>query len=77
MLTGRPTVFRSPGRELPQAAAVAELRERFPGVPVWFGRHTGRFWALVGELEASRLVEAITPQELAAAIRHPRVWPWP
>ncbi|MFC5754985.1 hypothetical protein [Actinomadura rugatobispora] len=54
-----------------------ELREQFPGVLLWFGLHTRMFWALVQVADSPRLVEAITPQELAAAIREPWFWPWP
>ncbi|MFI0352514.1 hypothetical protein [Actinomadura sp. 9N407] len=56
---------------------MGDLREQFPGVVLWFGSHTGRFWALVRVAGFPRLVEAITPQELAMAIRAPRGWPWP
>lgn len=62
---------------MPNEFAVAGLRERFPRVPVWFGRCTGRFWALVEQQGSARLVEAITPTELAAAIIKPQGWPWP
>lgn len=61
----------------PVEAAVGDLREQFPGVVLWFGRYTGRFWALVRGRDFARLVEAITPEELATAIRKPRGWPWP
>jgi hypothetical protein len=60
-----------------RAVAVEGLRERFPHVPLWFGQHTGRFWALVQVHGYPRLVEAITPQELATAISEPQGWPWP
>ncbi|MFC5754989.1 hypothetical protein [Actinomadura rugatobispora] len=60
----------------PAALAVEELREQFPGVPLWFGLHTRMFWALVRVADSPRLVEAITPQELATAIKAPW-WPWP
>mgnify|MGYP001450168139 CR=1 FL=1 len=59
------------------ALAVEELRKQFPDVPLWFGLHTRSFWALVQVAGSPRLVEAITPQELAAAIRAPWAWPWP
>jgi hypothetical protein len=60
-----------------QTVAVEALRERFPHVPLWFGQHTGRFWALVQVHGFPRLVEAITAQELATAISEPQRWPWP
>ncbi|MEW2356397.1 hypothetical protein [Spirillospora sp. NPDC029432] len=53
------------------------LREQFPGAVLWFGHHTGRFWALVRLPGFWRLVEAITPEELALALREPWAWPWP
>lgn len=56
---------------------LVRLRLAFPGVPVWFGLHTRRFWALVVHAGFPRLVEAITPRELAAAISRPQDWPWP
>lgn len=47
---------------------VAALASRFPGVPVWFGRATLQWWALVDRGYASRLVPAQSPAELAAAL---------
>lgn len=41
------------------AAAVASLKARF-GVPVWFGSHTRRYWAILG----GQLVEATDAAEL-------------
>lgn len=61
----------------PVAVEVARLRSAFPGVPLWFGFHTRRFWALVVHAGYPRLVEATTPQKLAAAIMRPQDWPWP
>jgi hypothetical protein len=63
--------------EPPAADDLAGLRAQFPGVPLWFGLHTRMFWALVQVAGSPRLVEAITPQELATAIRRPWLWPWP
>jgi hypothetical protein len=62
--------------EAARAAAVSELLERFR-VPVWWGRHTRMFWAMVMVQGRPRLVEAITPEELAHAILNARSWPWP
>ena len=59
------------------SAAVAELGRRFPGVPIWFGTHTGRWWAYLPVGERGRLVEAIEPRELAVAITAAGGWPWP
>lgn len=58
------------------AAAVARLRAQFPGVSVWFGIHTWHWWAMV-ECGGWRLVEALTPDELAEAIPKAAAWPWP
>lgn len=44
-------------------AEIRELEQRF-GVVAWFGFHTRRWWALVGD----RLVEAATPAGLADAV---------
>lgn len=41
------------------AAAVDRLKARF-GVPVWFGSHTRRYWAILG----GQLVEATDAAEL-------------
>jgi hypothetical protein len=43
----------------------AALARRFAGVPVWFGRATREWWALVGPTE---LVTAPTAQELAVLL---------
>jgi hypothetical protein len=40
-----------------------EFAARFPGVAVWFGQHTRRWWALPPA--GDRLVEAATIDELA------------
>jgi anti-sigma regulatory factor (Ser/Thr protein kinase) len=49
-------------------AGLAALASRFAGVPVWFGRATLQWWALVNRGYASRLVSGQSPQELAAAL---------
>ncbi|MGI8332834.1 hypothetical protein ACRYCC_23030 [Actinomadura scrupuli] len=50
------------------AEGPAELLEgRFPGVRVWYGRHTGTWWAYI-PVDGGRLVEADRPQRLADAI---------
>lgn len=75
--------YRSPlGPPPPEvrAAAIARLSHHFPGVPIWFGDHTHTWWALVPEGRLGRLgrlVEALSPQELATAIRQGPAWPWP
>jgi hypothetical protein len=59
--------------EAARAAAVAGLRQRF-GVPVWWGSHTRRFWALVPDGERGRLIEAANPHALAEAIAEAFTW---
>lgn len=49
------------------------LRHRFPGVVLWFGHATRRFWALVGD----QLIEAENAPELSAAITGARTGPPP
>jgi hypothetical protein len=55
-------------------AAVAALQRRFPGVVVWYGRTTARWWALLPREERGYLVEAKTPEQLAQAIAAARSW---
>jgi hypothetical protein len=50
----------SAGGQTDSAVAVAMLRARFPGVPIWFGDFTGRYWAIV----VGQLVEAATASDL-------------
>lgn len=40
--------------------AVAALRARYPGVQIWYGNHTGRYWAIL----AGQLIEASSADEL-------------
>ncbi|NVI89945.1 hypothetical protein [Actinomadura sp. BRA 177] len=42
-----------------------DLEYLFPGVIAWFGRHTGHWWAMLGD----RLLEADTSRQLADRIR--------
>jgi hypothetical protein len=42
----RPTDAESSPAEV--ASSLAELALRFPGVLMWYGEHTRRFWAMVG-----------------------------
>jgi hypothetical protein len=60
------------------AAAVGWLRERFVGVPIWFGKSTGCYWAIL----CGQLVEAPNATELGRvldgaypAVRQPGVSP--
>lgn len=50
-------------------AEIHDLQRRF-GVPVWFGFHTRRWWALVED----HLVEAATPARLGDAVMAERRW---
>jgi hypothetical protein len=53
------------------AAAVARLRERF-AVPIWFGKFTRRYWAILGgqlvdatdAAELGRILEGVYPPQL-------------
>lgn len=45
-------------------AAVAKLRTRFPGVSIWYGNYTRRYWAIV----AGQLVEATSAAELRSML---------
>lgn len=55
------------GREADTAAVCREIERRCPGVVVWFGTHTFRWWALVWS-GTWRLVEASTPDDLLATV---------
>ena len=52
-------------RDVGLERTLADLRRRFPGVCLWRGEHTGRFWALVRHAGHDRLVEAASPDALA------------
>ncbi|GAA4088599.1 hypothetical protein [Actinomadura miaoliensis] len=56
-------VFGVDAEQLHTPAARA-LEERFPGVRVWYGLATRKWWAL----EGGRLLEADTPEDLAGQI---------
>jgi hypothetical protein len=43
------------------------LASRLPGIPVWYGRVTGDWWAVTG----GRLVNAPTARELATLLSAP------
>ncbi|GAA2118758.1 hypothetical protein [Actinomadura alba] len=43
------------------SAALAALRQRFAGIPIWFGQYTGHYWALLGDT----FVEGYNPADLA------------
>ncbi|GAA2166474.1 hypothetical protein GCM10009727_86080 [Actinomadura napierensis] len=52
--------------DLDPERALADLGRRFPGVVMWFGEYTGRYWALARGLDGrQRLLEAVTPGELS------------
>ncbi|MFC4592301.1 hypothetical protein [Sphaerisporangium corydalis] len=52
-------------------AAARELAARLPGWSVWYGQHTGRFWAMPRSVAqgGGRLVEGETPEQLEDAVR--------
>ena len=56
------------------AATVAALQRRFPGVVVWYGRRTARWWALLPPSERGLLLEGGTPEQLIQAIATARAW---
>jgi hypothetical protein len=56
------------------AATVAALQRQFPGVVVWYGRTTARWWALLPPAEQGHLLEAATPELLTQAIAAARAW---
>jgi hypothetical protein len=55
-------------------AARAALQRQFPGVVVWYGRATSRWWAFVPIGEWGHLIEATTPEQLAQQIATARSW---
>ncbi len=65
------TVPSAPARD-PYEMAIrdsqAELARRFAGIPIWFGRATMQWWALVARAGMSHLVTAASPQELAVVL---------
>ncbi|WP_143228138.1 hypothetical protein [Actinomadura meyerae] len=55
--------------ELDPERVAAELARRFPGVPVWRGEFTGRWWAVVRDRAGhDRLLEAADPAVLARSL---------
>lgn len=50
------------------ADAAAILTRRFPGLLIWFGTHTRRWWALVHVHGQWRLVEAGGHEDLTRVI---------
>jgi hypothetical protein len=50
------------------AEAAAILTRRFPGMVIWFGGHTRRWWAVVHVHGRWRLVEGSGHEELTRAI---------
>jgi len=53
--------------------AVRLLRGRLPIWTVWYGRHTGRFWALLNQRPGVH-IEARTPAELEARAAEVERW---
>jgi hypothetical protein len=52
-------------------AAARDLAARLPGWSVWYGQHTGRFWAMprTGVPGGAQLAEADTTEELEDVVR--------
>ncbi|GAA2129256.1 hypothetical protein [Actinomadura napierensis] len=59
------------GRALDVRAVRLEIERRYPGVTVWFGETTFRWWAMVW-CGTWRLLEASTPRGLVGAIESAR-----
>jgi len=49
-------------------AAQAELAKHFAGIPIWFGRATMQWWALVVRPGFHQLVNGASPEALAVAL---------
>ena len=76
-MTGdRPDRVRLPA-QLDGRGVTAQIEREFPEVSAWYGRATGTWWAMVPVRTRWRLVEAISPVELRAAILNRAGWPWP
>ena len=59
----------------PDAAALAQLCQRFPAWTFWTGQHTGQYWAAPPRGSACRaLLSADTPPALAALITEVQAW---
>ena len=65
MMTRRPPEHDTHAE--PEATRAAVLSERF-GVPVWWGKFTRRYWAIIPGGRWGRLIEAADPHELAGVI---------
>ncbi len=44
---------------------------------VWYGKHTGSWWALVWLRRGPRLLEAVSAGQLQEALWQAETWPWP
>lgn len=67
----RPAIDGPPprsGPDRPGIPADVALRARHPKVCLWYGRFTGRWWAIIGD----RLIEASSARELDALIGSPQ-----
>jgi hypothetical protein len=61
------------------ARVTRQIEQECPEVlSAWYGTVTGSWWAMVPLRDGTpRLVEAVNPVELRAAIQNPAGWPWP
>jgi hypothetical protein len=50
------------------ARTLASLKSKFPAAVIWFGRATGRWWAMAGAGCRAQLLEAESPSALTAAL---------
>jgi hypothetical protein len=66
MPPARPQASTPAGRHAAACTFLTDLTRRCPGTTVWWGRHTGSWWAFHPYF--GRLVEAATPTELAALL---------
>ncbi|RAY15260.1 hypothetical protein DPM19_11145 [Actinomadura craniellae] len=65
-------------RQAPDPRVVAaRLESRRAGAVVWWGGHTGAWWAMVWVRGRWRLLETITAEVMEQALRDPATWPWP
>jgi hypothetical protein len=64
--TARQPSDSAPGQDI--ARALASLEGQFPAAVIWFGRATGRWWAMPDAGRRAQLLEAESPSALTAAL---------